>query len=108
MTFKSVWLCAVLLCATPVAHAGPSGPQVRSEGEGVIQALDFSASSITVSGLRYRVDAAATVSVQGSFGALTLLETGMKVKFVYWQKSDRERVVVELEQLPASTHMDES
>ena len=76
---------------------------MEAQSEGRIETVDIPANTLMVSGLNYRVPVDANVQINGTFGAFTLLQRGMKVRFTYRTISRTEREIISLEQLPDST-----
>ena len=70
------------LIALVVVTLGLTGPTVGwsqfaySERTGVIHQVELETSSLIISGYRYRVPLDAVVEIDGTFGALQLLEQG--------------------------------
>ena len=69
--------------------------------EGHIESVDYGTNTIVISGTRYAVAIDARVEVAGSYGALTMLQPGMNVAFMYDYYTDRSRVVTQISELPA-------
>ncbi len=70
---------ALLLATAGAAHSQQALPV--AEGQGVIQALDFEKYTVLVSGSQFDVSQTVHVEIAGSYGAFTMLKTGMKVRF---------------------------
>jgi hypothetical protein len=88
------------------AAAQPAGFAVASRS-GVVEALELDASSMIVSGYRYHVDLDTRVEIGGSYGAYTMLEPGMRIRFEYFVISPSERRMVLIQELPANVVLDE-
>ena len=69
------------------------------DDQGVIQGLDFATNRAVINGYRYEVSPTVRVEINGSYGAFTLLEEGMKIEFSYLQFSDGTREVTEIRQV---------
>ena len=68
--------------------------------QGHIESVDYGANTLVISGTRYTVAIDARVEVAGSYGALTMLQPGMNVAFMYDYYSDKSRVVTQISELP--------
>ena len=86
---------ALALLATVARAAYP-----EKEGVGYIEQIDFAASTLIVNGLRFRVDPYAKVTINGSFGAFTLLREGMLIQYDYYSISPTDREIFEVETRP--------
>lgn len=73
------------------------------KGLGQIESIDIPANTLMISGFTYRVAIDARVEINGTFGAFTLLQPGMKVRFSFRNLSRTEREISSVEQLPNST-----
>ena len=82
----------------------PGREPVR-QAEGVIQKLDFGAGEMIINGMSYKVSPSANVSIRGSYGAFTMLQKGMKVKFVYTMYSNEHLEITSLDQMPDNTRI---
>ena len=78
------------------------------EHEGVIHAIDYDANEITVDGARYRFALDARVRIGGSFGAVTMLTTDMKVRFISKHEGSGYPEILELEELPVGYVLEET
>jgi hypothetical protein len=74
---------------------------------GVVQELDFSRSEMIVSGTRYHVAVDVQVEIAGSYGAFTMLRTGMKIHYAYLVISPSEREIIEIREIPPNAYMEE-
>lgn len=99
-------ILVVVVGLTGPALGWPQFPE--SERTGVIQAVELDNSSLIISGLRYRVPLDAHIEIGGTFGALQLLQDGMKVRFVCRVLSGVEREIVRLETLPDQTAIEQA
>ena len=75
---------------------------------GVIQALRLESNELVIDGVVFRVAYDARVEIRGSYGAFSMLQTGMKVEFSYRDFDIDTREIFELEQLPDNTEMESS
>jgi len=73
---------------------------------GIIQKIDLADSTMIVEGMLYRVAIDVHVEINGSYGAFSMLETGMQIEYTYEVHSDTERTIVEIQQIPASFSID--
>ena len=93
-------LCLLIgLLGSPVGWA----QYLEVESDGEIEKVDIAANTLMISGLNYRVAADANVEIGGTFGAFTMLKSGMKVRMLNRHISRTEREIIELETLPDST-----
>ena len=76
--------------------------------QGVIQKIDFAMNQMVVSGNRYDVSTSARVSINGTYGAFTMLTTGMRIEFTYKKFSDGVRQIIEVRELSDSEDMEEA
>jgi len=72
------------------------------EGQGFVRALDFGTNSLIVGGRQYSVGVATKVTIDGSFGAFTLLESGMNTRFGYDRKHNGRLELVWMDAYSAS------
>lgn len=100
---KTSWLriLALWLLLPMAAAAQYEGNYPLAEGAGEIQELDFAAQTLVIDGLRYQVAVDARVEIGGSYGAYTMLRTGMQVRFEFLRISAAERRIVLIEELAA-------
>ena len=94
-------LIALLLAASPV-HA----VFAEAQGVGVIEDIDLDSGTLIVNGLRFRMAIDAKVTIAGNYGAFTLLEKGMLVRYAYLVISRTEREIVALETRPSNEPYD--
>ena len=78
------------------------------EHEGVIHAIDYDTNEVTVDGARYRFALDARVRIGGTFGAVTMLTTDMKVRFISKHEGSGYPEILELEELPAGYVLEET
>lgn len=83
---------------TPGAFAEETAPQRTKAG--IIQEIDLADSSLVVSGMRYEVAFDANVEIRGSYGAFSMLATGMQIQFTYLVYSESRRTIIEIKQIP--------
>jgi hypothetical protein len=72
----------------------------EKEGTGYIERIDFDASSLIVNGLRFKVPSYAKVTIDGSFGAFTMLREGMLIHYDFLAISATEREITVIETRP--------
>ena len=56
------------------------------------------AAKLTIDGVEYTISPSADVTVQGSYGAFTMLQVGMKAEF--WYMANDRRIITVLDQVP--------
>ena len=98
-----LWLLA--LSGTVSAQSADSYP--LAESAGVIQELNLEAQTVVIDGLRYQVAMDAHVEIGGSYGAFSMLATGMRVHFEFLRISAAERRIVRLRELPPEVELQE-
>ena len=69
------------------------------DDQGIIQGLDFATNRAVISGYQYEVSPSVRVEINGTYGAFTMLEKGMKIEFSYLQFSDGTREVTEIREV---------
>ena len=77
------------------------------EGEGRIDQLDLAKNTLTISGRVYAAPIDVPVSINGSYGAFSMLQRGMQVRFEY-NVVDGSRILQRLSELPAGAQLEES
>lgn len=101
MTARGVFLWLLGCCfALQAFGATVNGSYPLASASGTIEALDFGQSTMIVSGYRYHVATDVTVEIDGSYGAFTMLEPGMPIRFDYLRISPSERRMVLIQELP--------
>lgn len=80
----------------------------EKEGIGYIESIDLETSTLIVNGLRFRVATYAKVTIDGTFGAFTLLQEGMLIHYDFQQISPTEREIYELETRPKGERYESS
>ncbi len=98
----------LLLGGAHLGHAASSYLAPEKSKTGTIQELNFGANSMIVDGNRYYVAPDVHVEIRGTFGAFTMLQTGMKIYMVYRVISGTERELIEIKQLPDNTTLEEA
>ena len=94
--------------ATSLTMATAQAAYPEKEGIGYIESIDFDASTLIVNGLRFRVATYAKVTIDGTFGAFTLLREGMLIRYDFQQISPTEREIFELETRPKGERYESS
>jgi hypothetical protein len=98
-------LCLLLwLPLTGVSQVDDRYP--LAEDAGVIQELDFASSTLIIDGMRYSVPVDVQVEIGGSYGAFTMLETGMRVRYEYLLVSPSVRRIVLIQELPDEVELE--
>lgn len=72
----------------------------EAEGSGVIRELRFGDNVINVGGAEYQVSPSVQVEINGSYGAFTMLKTGMKIEFTYLVHSGGDKVMNTITEVP--------
>jgi len=72
----------------------------ETEGIGYIEKVELDTSTLIVNGLRFRVATDAKVTIDGTFGAFTMLSEGMLIRYNFLQISPTEREIFEVETRP--------
>ncbi len=86
-------LSAFVLLFTGAAPALADYNTPQAEGAGKIQSLDFANQVMVVSGAEFGVSPTVQVEIAGSYGAFTMLETGMLIEFTYLHFDDGAKVM---------------
>ncbi len=103
---RGLALVAVLLMA-PFAGADDGEFRIESR-QGTVQSTDFAANKMVVGGVSYDVAPDANVSLGGSYGAFTMIESGINVEILvrrYLTSGRRE--VIEVRELPPGVKPEE-
>jgi hypothetical protein len=104
---KYLWsLFAVLMLSGGAQAAQYNAPEV--DRMGTIQSIDLATNSMVVEGHRYFVGQAAQVEIAGSFGAFTMLNTGMRIAFKYLRYDDGRREIFSVRELLSSEFMEQA
>lgn len=90
----------ILLSSVSLAASSISALAPEKDMDGTIQALDFGAGTMIFEGTRFHMAPELEVEIRGSYGAFTLLETGMKATVTYRVISESERHAIRIVQLP--------
>ena len=98
----------LLLSSAHLVHAASSHDAPQKSLTGTIQELNFAQNSMILSGTSYYAAPDVNVEIRGTFGAFTMLQTGMKVYIVYRLISGTQRELVEIKQLPDNTALEEA
>ncbi len=98
----------LLLSSTHLVHAASSYDAPQKSTTGTIQELNFAQNSMILSGFTYYAALDVNVEIRGTFGAFTMLQTGMKVYIVYRLISGTQRELVEIRQLPDNMTLEEA
>lgn len=73
---------------------------------GVVQTLDFGQSMMIIDGNRYRVAGDVNVEIGGTYGAFTMLQTGMRIRFEYLVVSPSSREIIDIQEMPPGLDME--
>ena len=98
-------LTVVMLSLTAQAQQY-NAPEVSRSG--VIESVDLSANELIVEGNRYSMNPAAEVEVGGSYGAFTMLNSGMRIEFQYRRFDDGRREIFYVRELLSSEFLEQA
>jgi hypothetical protein len=103
-------LLLTLLCGISVSTAAraPGATFPTASQVGVVQELDFGRSQMIVNGTRYSVALDVRVEIGGSYGAFTMLQPGMKIRYDFLVISPSEREIVEIHEIPAGVVLEQA
>ncbi len=104
---RGLVLAAVLLSMAPLASADDGDFRIETR-QGTVQSTDFAANKMVVGGVSYDVALDANVTLGGTYGAFTMIKTGMNVEIVlrrYLASGQRE--VIEVRELPPGVKPEE-
>ena len=96
-------LAALALCSTAQAQQY-NAPEVSRSG--VIEFVDISANELIVEGNRYSMNPSAEVEIGGSYGAFTMLNSGMRIEFQYRRFDDGRREIFYVRELMSSESLE--
>jgi hypothetical protein len=89
------------------AHAQQyNAPEVSRSG--VIEFVDMSANELIVEGNRYSMSSSAEVEIGGSYGAFTMLNSGMRIEFQYRRFDDGRREIFYVRELLSSESLEQA
>lgn len=100
-------LLALLLLLPMAAGAADAGQYALAEDAGVIQKLDFDAQTMVIDGMGYDVAVDVKVEIGGSYGAFTMLTTGMRIYYEFRQISPTSRLVTTIKELPDGVDLEQ-
>ena len=95
---KSMLRIAVLVL-TALSSAVYAAEPAEGQAEGEIHSLDFGASSLIIQGSEFFVEPTVEVEIAGTYGAFTMLQSGMMVEFWYRRYDDGRRVIYEIREI---------
>lgn len=90
----------IIFLAASLTVTGAQAAYPEKEGIGYIEKIELETSTLIVNGLRFRVATDAEVTIDGSYGAFTMLSEGMLIRYDFRQISATEREIFELETRP--------
>lgn len=96
------------LLTLPAGAETVEAPYPLASDSGRIESLSFADSTLVVGGMRYGLAVDVEVEIGGSYGAFTMLEEGMPVRFEYLVISPTERRMVLIQELPPGVDPEES
>lgn len=106
---KALCLTLLLGLLMPAAWAMTSdAPYPLASESGVIESLDFAGGTMVVDGVRYALTSDVEVSIGGSYGAFTMLRTGMQIRYDYLVVSANERRMVLIEEVPGNVRVEQT
>jgi hypothetical protein len=94
------WRLVIFFFAAVLTMTAAQAAYPEKEGIGYIERIDLDTSTLIVNGLRFRVAVDAKVTIDGTFGAFTLLHEGMLIRYDYYSISPTEREIFQLETRP--------
>ena len=94
---KSTVFVMLVLLSNIAYGAEYNAPEAYQEGE--IHSLDFGSSTLILQGQSYDVSESAQVEINGTYGAFTMLEVGMRVAAVFRRYEDGSREIIQLTEL---------
>ena len=103
-----LFVSVLLLGGAQLGYGATSYLAPEKSKTGTIQELNFGTNSMIMDGIRYYTAPDVNVEIRGTFGAFTMLQTGMKVLIVYLVHSGTERELIEIKQLPDNTVLEEA
>ena len=98
----------LLIGSAQLGYGAPSYLAPEKSITGTIQELNFGTNSMIMDGTRYNAAPDVDVEIRGTFGAFTMLQTGMRVHIVYRVISGTERELIEIKQLPDNMALEEA
>jgi len=104
---RAFFIALLTVCVLPTAaSAFTLDDYPLAERAGVIQELDPDSQALVIDGVRYGIAVDAQVEIGGSYGAVTMLQPGMRVYFEYRRISSSERVITLLRELPEEVELE--
>ncbi|MFK7916406.1 MAG: hypothetical protein AB8B93_21010 [Pseudomonadales bacterium] len=100
-------LLVALLAALGIAPAHAAGDETDQD-RGQIEELDFAQGTMVIDGLLYWTGPDLRVEIAGSFGAFTMLRTGMYVDMEYRLKPGDQRELFSLKEVMQGGAAEES
>lgn len=102
----AIGLLASWLLLAGAASAQDAGQYPLTEKAGVIQELDFAGNSMVIDGMEYHVAVDVKVEIGGSYGAFTMLQPDMRVRFEFLIISPESRRITLIQELPDNVELD--
>ena len=90
-------MTVMVMCTAQAFAAEYNAPMV--DRAGVIQEVNIGDQEIIISGHRYSVSQTVNVTIAGSYGAFTLLQEGMRVRYTYHRFDDGTRRIIQIDEL---------
>jgi len=101
-----MWIFAALMMPGVAQAAQYNAPEVIRSGE--IESIDLAANSMIVEGHRYFVSQSAQVEIGGTYGAFTMLSTGMRISFQYRRYDDGRREIFSVRELLSNEYLEQA
>lgn len=102
----AVGLIVVASLFSHLSWANGFGAEMESQGQ--VEQLHFGEQQLQISGRTYDVGPGLQVEIDGTYGAFTLLQSGMKVYLRFVQHADGRREVLEIRELAPGDLLEES
>lgn len=99
-------ILVVLFMCSAVQAQQYNAPEVSRSG--VIESVDLSTNELVVEGNRYSMSPAAEVEIGGSYGAFTMLNSGMRIEFQYRRFDNGRREIFYVRELLSSESLEQA
>lgn len=94
------------LLLSGAASAQDAGQYPLAEKAGVIQELDFAGNAMVIDGMQYDVAVDVDVEIGGSYGAFTMLQPDMRVRYEFLIISPESRRITLIQELPDNVELE--
>ncbi len=105
---KILTMALTVLALTLFVNTAAAGEAAVMEAEGTIHAVELEGNTLVIDGVRFHVAFDAKVEIQGTYGAFSLLQPGMKVFFEYRRHTPTNLEIFDIEQLPDNYEIEET